>query len=138
MSDQLLFQPSAAAVARTHINAAQYAELYERSIKDPDGFWAEQAKRLDWISFPTKIKNTTYEYPNVSIKWYEDGVLNVSANCLDRHLATRGDQTAIVWEGDVPGTDDKVTYRQLHERVCRFANVLKANGVQKCDRVMIY
>src|SRR5690606_35204360 len=73
-----------------------------------------------------------------SIKWYEDGVLNVSANCLDRHLATRGDQTAIVWEGDVPGTDDKVTYRQLHERVCRFANVLKANGVKKGDRVTIY
>jgi len=138
MSDQLVFQPSAAAIAHTRTTAEQYAAQYERSIKDPDGFWAEQARRLDWVTFPTKIKNTTFEYPDVSIKWFEDGVLNVSYNCLDRHLEKRGDQVAFIWEGDIPGTDEKVTYRQLHERVCRFANVLKANGVRKGDRVTIY
>ena len=138
MSEQLVFQPSAAAVARTHVTAAQYDEMYARSLSDPDGFWAEEAKRLDWMKFPTVIKNTSFAYPDVSIKWFEDGVLNVSYNCIDRHLETRGDQTAIIWEGDIPGTDGKVTYRELHERVCRFANVLKANGVKKGDRVTIY
>ena len=112
--------------------------MYARSISDPDGFWAEQAKRIDWIKSPTKIKNTSFAYPDISIKWFEDGVLNISANCLDRHLEKRGDQTAIIWEGDTPGTDGKVTYRELHERVCRFANVLKAQGVKKGDRVTIY
>ena len=100
MSDNQVFQPSAAAIARTLTTAAQYSERYARSISDPDGFWAEQAKRLDWIKFPTRIKNTSFVHPDISIKWYEDGILNVSANCLDRHLATRGDQTAIIWEGD--------------------------------------
>jgi acetyl-CoA synthetase len=138
MSDQLLFQPSASAIEHTHTTAEQYAALYERSIKDPDGFWADQAKRLDWVKFPTKIKNTSFEYPDISIRWFEDGVLNVSYNCLDRHLEQRGDQTAIIWEGDTPGTQGKATYREMYERVCRFANVLKANGVKKGDRVTIY
>jgi acetyl-CoA synthetase len=138
MSEQLVFQPSAAAIARTHVTKAQYDEMYDRSIRDPNGFWAEQAKRLDWVKFPSKIKNTSFAYPDISIKWFEDGVLNVSYNCLDRHLATRGDQTAIIWEGDTPGTDGKATYRELHDRVCRYANVLKANGVKKGDRVTIY
>ncbi len=133
-----VFQPSEAAKARTLTTKAQYDEMYARSINDPEGFWAEQAQRLDWIRAPTKIKNTSYEYPNISIKWFEDGVLNVSANCIDRHLETRGDQVAILWEGDTPGTDGKVTYRELYERVCRYANVLKANGVKKGDRVTIY
>jgi len=138
MSENLVFEPSDAAKARTLTTKAQYDEMYARSISDPDGFWAEQAKRLDWIKVPTRIKNTSFEYPNISIKWFEDGVLNVSANCIDRHLATRGDQVAILWEGDTPGTDGKVTYRELHALVCRFANVLKANGVKKGDRVTIY
>jgi len=138
MSDNLVFPPSEAAKARAQVTKAQYDEMYSRSLRDPDGFWAEQAKRLDWIKPPTKIKNTSFAYPDVSIKWYEDGVLNVSYNCLDRHLEKRGDQVAILWEGDTPGTDGKVTYRELHERVCRFANVLKANGVKKGDRVTIY
>ncbi|MBL8597822.1 MAG: acetate--CoA ligase [Devosia sp.] len=138
MSENLVFEPSDAAKARTLTTKAQYDEIYARSISDPDGFWAEQAKRLDWIKAPTRIKNTSFEYPNISIKWFEDGVLNVSANCIDRHLATRGDQVAILWEGDTPGTDGKVTYRELHALVCRFANVLKANGVKKGDRVTIY
>jgi acetyl-CoA synthetase len=138
MSENLVFQPSEGAKSRTLTTKAQYDEMYARSISDPDGFWAEQAKRLDWIKFPTRIKNTSYEYPDISIKWYEDGVLNVSYNCIDRHLAKRGDQVAILWEGDTPGTDGKVTYRELHTLVCRFANVLKANGVKKGDRVTIY
>ncbi|RYE10845.1 MAG: acetate--CoA ligase [Hyphomicrobiales bacterium] len=138
MSDNLVFQPSEAAKARTLTTKAQYEEQYARSISDPDGFWAEQAQRLDWIKAPTKIKNTSFEYPDISIKWFEDGVLNVSYNCIDRHLEKRGDQVAILWEGDTPGTDGKVTYRELHERVCRYANVLKANGVKKGDRVTIY
>ena len=89
MSNDLVFEPSAAAKAQTHTTKAQYDELYARSVNDPNGFWAEQAKRLDWIKAPTKIKNTSYEYPDISIKWFEDGVLNVTLNCLDRHLETR-------------------------------------------------
>ncbi|MBB4051544.1 acetyl-CoA synthetase [Devosia subaequoris] len=139
MSDQLVFQPSAAAIARTHTTAEQYDALYQRSIQDPDGFWAEQAKRLDWVTFPTKIKNTTFEYPDVSIKWFEDGVLNVAANCIDRHLAERGDDIAIIWEPDNPNDQAAhISYRTLHEEVCRCANVLKSLGVKKGDRVTIY
>src|SRR3569623_3664599 len=138
MSDDLIFEPSEAARARTLITKARYDEMYARSISDPDGFWKEQSQRIDWIKAPTKIKNTSYAYTNVSIKWYEDGVLNISANCNDRHLKTRSDQTAIIWEGDTPGTDGKVTYKELHERVCRYANVLKTQGVKKGDRVTIY
>jgi acetyl-CoA synthetase len=123
---------------RAFIDDAKYQEMYARSIQDPDGFWAEQARRLDWFKFPTKIKNATFGPPAVSIKWFEDGVLNVAHNCLDRHLATRGDQTAIIWEGDDPAVDRKITYRELHTAVCRFANVLKARGVKKGDRVTIY
>ena len=138
MSEDLVFEPSAEVRARAFITPEKYDEMYERSIRDPDGFWAEQAKRIDWIKAPTKIKNTTFAYPNVSINWFEDGVLNLSANCIDRHLETRGDQVAIIWEGDTPGTDARVTYRELFEHVCRFANVLKAQGVRKGDRVTIY
>jgi acetyl-CoA synthetase len=112
--------------------------MYARSIKDPNGFWAEQAKRIDWIKPFTKVKNTTYDPHKVSIKWFEDGTLNACYNCVDRHLAKRGDQTAIIWEGDDPKDDRKLTYKQLHAEVCRFANVLKARGVKKGDRVTIY
>src|SRR6202140_71536 len=123
---------------RAFADKAKYEEMYARSIKDPNGFWAEQAKRIDWIKPPTKIKNTSYDPHNVSIKWFEDGTLNIAYNCVDRHLAKRGDQTAIIWEGDDPKDDKKITYRQLHAEVCRFANVLKARGVKKGDRVPIY
>ncbi|WDR05385.1 acetate--CoA ligase [Devosia rhodophyticola] len=138
MSDQLVFEPSEAAVACTYATKAQYEAMYARSVNEPDAFWAEQAKRIDWIKPFTKVKNTSFAYPDVSIKWFEDGVLNIAANCIDRHLATRGDQTAIIWEGDNPGNQEIITYNQLHEKVCRFANVLKANGVKKGDRVTIY
>jgi acetyl-CoA synthetase len=112
--------------------------MYARSIKDPNGFWADQAKRIDWIKPFSKVKNTSYDPTDVSIKWFEDGTLNVCHNCVDRHLAKRGDQTAILWEGDDPKDDKKLTYNQLHAEVCRFANVLKARGIKKGDRVTIY
>ncbi|MXW92988.1 MAG: acetate--CoA ligase [Rhodospirillaceae bacterium] len=123
---------------RAHIDNERYLEMYERSVRDPDGFWAEQAKRVDWFREPTVIRNVDYGYPDVSIKWYEDGVLNIAHNCLDRHLAGRGDQTAIVWEGDDPAEDKKITYRELHRDVCKFSNALKRLGVQKGDRVTLY
>ncbi|MBM3509194.1 MAG: acetate--CoA ligase [Alphaproteobacteria bacterium] len=115
----------------------QYLALYKRSLDDPEGFWAEQAKRIDWFKPPTKIKDVNYT-GDVRIRWYYDGVLNISANCIDRHLAKRGGQTAIIWEGDDPNVSKKITYRELHTEVCRFANVLKAEGVKKGDRVTIY
>jgi acetyl-CoA synthetase len=124
--------------SRAWLDAEKYKALYERSMSDPEGFWAEAGRRLDWIKPYTKVKNTSFDPHNVSIKWFEDGTLNVSANCIDRHLATRGDQVAIIWEGDDPTEDATITYRQLHEHVSRFANVLKANGVKKGDRVTIY
>ncbi len=105
--------------------------------QDPGKFWGEHGKRIDWIKPYTKVKNASYA-PNVSVKWYEDGVLNVAHNCVDRHLAKRGDQVAIIWEGDDPKDDKKVTYKELHAEVCRFANVLKERGVKKGDRVTIY
>ena len=122
---------------RAFIDDAKYQEMYARSIKDPNGFWGDEAKRIDWIKKPSKVKNTSYT-GNVSIKWFEDGTLNASYNCVDRHLAKRGDQTAIIWEGDDPKDDKKITYKQLHAEVCKFANVLKAQGVKKGDRVTIY
>jgi len=123
---------------RAWVDNDKYLEMYERSIKDPVGFWGEMGQRLEWIKPYTKVKNTSFDPHNVSIKWYEDGVLNASANCIDRHLEKRGDQLAIIWEGDDPTQDEKITYRQLHERVCKFANVMKAHGVKKGDRVTIY
>ena len=119
------------------VDAAAYQRLYDRSIKDPDGFWAEQAKRLDWEKFPSKIKNTSFESP-VSIKWFEDGELNVCHNCVDRHLPARADQTALLWEGDSPSEHKHISYAELHQNVCRLANVLKERGCQKGDRVTIY
>jgi acetyl-CoA synthetase len=123
---------------RAYVDEAKYKEMYARSVKDPNGFWGEQAKRIDWIKPFSKVKNTSYDPGNVSIKWFEDGTLNVCHNCVDRHLAKRGDQTAILWEGDDPKDDKKLTYKQLHAEVCRFANVLKSRGVKKGDRVTIY
>ncbi|MGC6534778.1 MAG: acetate--CoA ligase [Parvibaculales bacterium] len=138
MSDEMVFEVPADIAANALIDDAKYKEMYEASVTDPDGFWGEHGKRIDWIKPYTKVKNTHYGKDDVSIKWYEDGSLNASVNCIDRHLETRGDQTAIIWEGDEPDQDAKITYRQLHEEVCRFANVLKARGVKKGDRVTIY
>ncbi len=115
----------------------KYLKMYEQSVKDPEGFWGEQAKRITWFEPWTKVKDTTFE-DDVTIKWFVNGKLNVSYNCLDRHLQTRGDQVAIIWEGDDPSVSKSYTYRQLHEEVCRFANVLKAQGLRKGDRATIY
>jgi acetyl-CoA synthetase len=123
---------------RAFIDEAKYKEMYARALSDPNGFWAEQAKRVNWIEPFTKVKNTSFGPDNVSIKWFEDGVLNVAYNCIDRHLPQRAEHVAIIWEGDDPNDDRKITYRQLHAEVCRFANVLTARGVQKGDRVTIY
>ncbi|MGL6512754.1 acetate--CoA ligase [Aeromonas hydrophila] len=115
-----------------------YEAMYRASVQDPDAFWGEQGKILDWMKPYTRVKNTSYDPGHVSIKWYEDGLLNVSANCLDRHLAQRGDKVAIIWEGDNPAEDRKLTYRELHTEVCKFANVLKAQGVHRGDVVCLY
>ncbi len=138
MSDEKIYDVPAEWKARAFLDDAKYQEMYARSIKDPDGFWADQAKRIDWIKPFTKVKNTSYAPGNISIKWFEDGTLNAAYNCVDRHLAKRGDQTAIIWEGDDPKDDKKITYKQLHAEVCKFANVLKKQGVKKGDRVTIY
>lgn len=123
---------------RAHIDNDKYQQMYAQSVDDPESFWREQGKRLNWMTPYTTVKNTTYAYPDVSIKWYEDGILNVSANCIDRHLEKRGDQVAIIWEGDDPSVDKKITYNELHEHVCRLANAYKALGVGKGDRVVLY
>src|SRR5499427_3390542 len=104
---------------RAYVDDAKYKAMYEASIRDPNAFWGEHGKRVDWIKPYTKVKNSSYDPHNVSIKWYEDGVLNVAANCIDRHLAKRGDQVANIWEGDDPKDDQKITYKQLHAEVCR-------------------
>ncbi|MBY4893485.1 acetate--CoA ligase [Rhodobacteraceae bacterium N5(2021)] len=122
-----------------HIDAAKYDEMYAASMADPDAFWGEHGKRLDWIKPYTKVKNTSFAHDDVHVKWFEDGTLNVSANCIDRHLAKRGDQTAILFEPDEPGDGAQhITYNELHEKVSRFANVLKELGVKRGDRVVLY
>jgi len=123
---------------RAYIDAAKYQEMYARSIKDPNGFWAEEAKRLDWYKAPTRIKSSSFGPGNVSIKWFEDGVLNACFNCIDRHLPRRAKQTAIIWESDDPAKSQHITYQELHDEVCRFANILRNRGVTKGDRVTIY
>jgi acetyl-CoA synthetase len=137
MLDQL-HQPPSEIVARAHVNADQYAAMYAASVADPDAFWGEHGRRLDWMQPYTRVKHTSFDYHNVSIKWFEDGKLNVSANCVDRHLATRADQTAIIWESDNPEVSRHISYRELHQQVSKFGNVLHGLGVRKGDRVVIY
>jgi len=124
--------------ANAWADATQYAAMYQRSVDDPEGFWAEQAKRLDWIKAPTKIKNTSFDRDNVDIRWFEDGQLNVAANCLDRHLKHRGGETAIIWEGDDPAESRHITYYELYERTNQLANALKSLGIDKGDTVTLY
>ena len=137
MSENVFPVPQAIAAAAL-VDDAKYKAMYEQSIKNPDGFWGEQAKRLDWSKPFTKVKNTSYDPHNVSIKWFEDGELNVSHNCVDRHAAATPDKVAIIWEGDSPDEDKKITYAELKDEVCKLANVFKAHGVKKGDRVTIY
>ncbi|MDF1733590.1 MAG: acetate--CoA ligase [Minwuia sp.] len=124
--------------ASAHVDNDTYLAMYKRSIEDNEGFWAEHGKRITWSKDYTQVKDVSFDADDLHIKWYADGELNASANCLDRHLADKGDQTAIIWEGDEPDQDESITYRDLHERVCRLSNGLKARGVQKGDRVTIY
>ena len=120
------------------ISAAKYQELYARSLNDPDGFWGEMGRRIEWFTPYTKVKNTSFDPHRLMIRWFEDGVTNVAHNCVDRHLAGHGEDTAIIWEGDDPADHKHITYKQLHAEVCKFANVLKKYGVKKGDRVTLY
>jgi acetyl-CoA synthetase len=137
MSNDALIPVKPELAKGARVDAARYRSMYEQAAQDPEAFWREEARRIAWITPPTRIKNTSFE-GDVQIKWFEDGVLNASASCLDRHLAERGDQVAIIWEGDDPSVDAKVTYRELHEKVCRLANAMRALGVKKGDRVTLY
>ena len=137
MADELFPVPAHVAKA-AHVDRAAYEEMYRRSVEDPEGFWGEHGKRIDWFKPYTKVKDVSYAKDDLHIRWFYDGTTNAAHNCLDRHLATRGDQTAIIWEGDDPSESKHITYRELHEEVCKFANVLKAQGAKKGDRVTIY
>ncbi len=133
-----IYPVSEATKERTLITASQYKEMYSQSVNDNEGFWEEQAKRVDWIRPFTKVKDVSFAKDDLHIRWYEDGSLNACYNCVDRHLETKGDDVAIIWEGDDPTHDLKITYSELHERVCKFANTLKALGAKKGDRITIY
>ncbi len=133
-----LYKVPADAERNPLVNAKEYEQMYRRSVDDNEGFWAEQAQRIDWIKPFTKIKDVSFAKDDLHIRWFEDGTLNACYNCVDRHLETKGDDVAIIWEGDDPAVDLSITYRELHERVCRFANVLKTLGAGKGDRITIY
>jgi acetyl-CoA synthetase len=137
MSDKL-YPVSKEWAKRAHVDDASYQAMYAASVNDPEAFWREHGKRIDWFKPYTKVKNTSYKPGKVKIAWFEDGITNVAYNCIDRHLAKRADQVAIIWEGDDPGVSRKITYRELHGEVCRFANVLRLHGVKKGDAVTIY
>ena len=133
------YQPEEEFSKNALIDKPKYQEMYMRSVENPEAFWEEQARdRLLWQKEFTKVKNVSYSHPDVSIKWFEDGVLNVSENCVDRHLEKKSEEVAILWEGDEPGVSKKITYRELYENVCRFGNVLKDRGIKKGDRVILY
>ncbi len=139
MTDDPILVPVPQHVAESaHADSETYRQMYERSLRDPDGFWREHSGTIDWMREPTRVSDATFEYPDVSIKWFEDGVLNACVNCVDRHLDRRGDRTALIWERDEPGQSQAITYRELHGHVCRMANVLKSLGIGKGDRVVLY
>jgi acetyl-CoA synthetase len=138
MSEGKLYKVPGTWKKHAYFDAETYHETYQQSVKNPDKFWGKHGKRIDWFTPYTKVKDTSFAVPDVSIKWFEDGVTNAAYNCVDRHLEKRGDQTAIIWEGDNPYDDKRITYRELHDHVCRLANVLKKHGVKKGDRVTIY
>lgn len=135
---QNVYKVPAESKNRAHIDNDRYLEMYQQSVEDPEGFWREQGQRIDWFSPYSKVKNTSFKPGDITIKWFEDGTLNACYNCVDRHLAERGDKTAIIWEGDDPSVSEEISYKQLHAEVSRFANGLKKLGVEKGDRVAIY
>jgi acetyl-CoA synthetase len=138
MSEGHIYPVQPALAASAHIDDAKYREMYQQSVVNPEGFWREHGNIVDWMTPFTKVKSTSFDTGHVDIKWFEDGELNVSVNCIDRHLETRGDQVAIIWEGDDPNDDASLTYNELHEQVCQFANALKSQGVRKGDVVCLY
>ncbi len=138
MFENMLIDVPEAVAKSALVDAAQYEEMYKRSIDDPEGFWAEHGKRIDWVKPYTQIKDVSYGADDLHIRWFYDGTLNAAANCLDRHLATRGDQTAIIWEGDDPADSKAISYRELHAEVCKLSSALKSLGVKKGDRITIY
>ncbi|WEM42127.1 acetate--CoA ligase [Photobacterium sp. DA100] len=138
MSEVHVYPVNQDIAANAHVTDEQYREMYQQSVINPEGFWREHGQIVDWIKPFSQVKNTSFDTGHVSISWFQDGTLNVSANCIDRHLATRGDQPAIIWEGDDPADDATLTYNQLHEQVCQFANALKSQGVRKGDVVCLY
>ena len=138
MSDTNLFPVPADVAADAWADNDKYREMYDRSVNDPEGFWGEHGKRIDWFKPYTKVKDVSYDKKDLHVRWFYDGKTNAAYNCLDRHLETRGDQTAIIWEGDDPKDDKKITYRELHAEVCKFANGLKSIGAKKGDRITIY
>ncbi|MEC6825068.1 acetate--CoA ligase [Photobacterium piscicola] len=138
MSEVHIYPVDNAIANNAHINHDQYREMYQQSTVNPQGFWRQHGQIIDWITPYTKVKNTSFDSGHVSIKWFEDGELNVSSNCIDRHLADRGDQAAIIWEGDDPNDDATLTYNDLYQQVCQFANALKSQGVRKGDVVCLY
>ena len=139
MTDTKIYPASKAHAERAWANADEYRRLYAESIADPDTFWREQAEsRLEWIEPFTQVSDCSFDADDLHISWFADGKINVAANCLDRHLAKRGDQIAIIWESDDGATSLEITYRELHEKVCRFANALKTLGAKRGDRITIY
>ena len=139
MHEHAIHPVPAAWAAKAKITAERYAEMYAMSVEDPEAFWREEARRVDWIKPFTQVSDCSFDAADFRINWFADGTLNLSANCLDRHLAERGDTVAILWEPDHPASPSRsITYRELHADVCRLANALKADGVQRGDRVTIY
>ena len=138
MTQDRLFAPSESTVANALIDNSGYQAMYDASMADPDAFWAEHGKRIDWIKPYSQVSDVSYEKADLHISWVGDGTRNAAANCLDRHLASRGDQTAIIWEGDDPADSRHISYAELYEEVCKFANVLKAEGAKRGDRITIY
>ncbi|OOF11597.1 acetate--CoA ligase [Salinivibrio sp. PR5] len=138
MSDSHVYPVMPSIAQKAHADEATYQALYQQSVTDPEGFWREHGQILDWIKPYTKVKHTSFDTGHVDIRWFEDGTLNVAANCIDRHLNDKGDQVALIWEGDDPKDDATLTYKQLHQQVCQFANALKDNGVKKGDVVCLY
>ncbi len=138
MSQDRMFEPAGATIDRALIADSEYQTMYAESLADNDAFWAKHGKRIDWIKPYTEISDVSYDAADLHIRWFSDGTLNAAANCLDRHLEERGDQTAIIWEGDDPADSRHITYAELHAEVCKFANVLKAEGAKKGDRITIY
>ncbi|MGH6878042.1 MAG: AMP-binding protein, partial [Rhizomicrobium sp.] len=137
MSDEIFTVPDEWK-ASAHVKPEDYERMYARSLGDPEGFWRDEARRLDWIKRFTRVKDVSFDPNDLHIRWFADGTLNVCANCIDRHLPERASQTAILWEGDDPNDSRAITYKELHQQVCRFANVLKAHHVRRGDRVTLY